>query len=65
MNSRGRSLPGWGWNTMDSEFRGDQRKRINAIGAVGEGELGTLSPKLEGALDAVKICDRDLRGKEE
>lgn len=47
-NSRGRSLPGWGEDTTRGEFEGDQRKGINAIGAVGERELGTLFPEVAG-----------------
>lgn len=45
MNSRGRSLPGWGGDTTDADFSSQQRKWINAIGAVGEQELLTLFPQ--------------------
>lgn len=45
VNSRGRSLPSWGEDTTPREFEGDQRERINAIGAVGERELGSLFPQ--------------------
>lgn len=49
VNSRGRSLPGCGGDTTDSDFLSDRRKWINAVGAVGKQELGTL-PKVGGRI---------------
>ncbi|KAK2105236.1 hypothetical protein P7K49_014750, partial [Saguinus oedipus] len=39
VNSRGRSLPGRGWDSREAEFGGDHRKGMKAVPAVGEKEF--------------------------
>lgn len=65
VSSRGRSLPGWGGDTTDAEFGCDRRNWINAKGASGERELGTVFPQSWRMHEThLKSCARGLGGGE-